>query len=387
MNSTADPSAPPANRTEGPLADSHPLVATGQSRLIQALIGHRPETTPVWFMRQAGRSLPEYRALRAGGDMLEACLSPALASEITIQPVRRHGVDAAILFSDIVIPLKLVGVPVEIQAGRGPVFREAITSSAQVSALTRIDPSSMRAEAIIDAVQLTTTALAELSSERGEPIPLIGFAGAPFTLAAYLVAGGPSKDHMAARRLMAEDPAAWHALVEWLAELSGEFLAVQVRAGASAAQLFDSWAGALSPERYRAHARPAAAAALRSVRELVPPAISGLDHVPLIHFGVNTGELLDDMASVGVDALGVDYRTPLAEARRRITHDVTLQGNLDPAMLFAPAAERERAISAVLESGRAARAHVFNLGHGVPAEADAEVVSSVVRAVHRWRPE
>lgn len=341
----------------------------------------------MWFMRQAGRSLPEYRALRNRGTMIEACLDPALASEITLQPVRRHGVDAAIFFSDIVIPLALIGLDVEIVAGRGPVFSHPLRTAADIAAAVCIDPALVRerGDAIVEAVQRTTAMLADLSAERGEPLPLIGFAGAPFTLAAYLVEGGPSKDHLAARRLIHDDPSAWHDLTMWLAEVTGQFLALQVEAGASAAQLFDSWAGALAPDDYRRAVLPASDAALRAVRELPIAGDARARRVPLIHFGVGTGELLADMASLDIDALGVDYRVPLAEAHRRIGRDLTLQGNLDPAMLFASADTRTAAVHRVLESGAAARAHVFNLGHGVPMDADPDAIGAVVRTVHDWR--
>lgn len=332
----------------------------------------------MWFMRQAGRSLPEYRALRSRGTMLEACLDPAVASEVTLQPVWRHGVDAAIFFSDIVVPLLLTGLDVEIVAGRGPVFAAPARTAADIARITAIDPAVLdeRAEPIVDAVSRTTALLAEESARRGEPLPLIGFAGAPFTLAAYVVEGGPSKDHLAARRLMHADAVAWGELVAWLAEVTGRFLALQVRAGASAAQLFDSWAGSLSAADYRAHALPASRAALDAVRDA---------GVPLIHFGVGTGELLADMASIGVDAIGVDDRVPLDVAVTRVGHDVTVQGNLDPAMLFAPEPVRTAAVHRVLHEGLAARAHVFNLGHGVPMDADPDAIGAVVRTVHDWR--
>ncbi|WP_454130345.1 uroporphyrinogen decarboxylase [Microbacterium aurum] len=356
---------------------------------MRALRGDRPEVTPVWFMRQAGRSLPEYRALRSRGTMLEACLDPALASEITLQPVRRHKVDAAVFFSDIVVPLKLVGLDVEIAAGRGPVFAEPVRTAAQIARLVEIDPALVteRGEQVADAVARTTTMLAEESEARGEPIPLIGFAGAPFTLAAYVVEGGPSKDHLGARSLIHSDPAAWRDLTAWLAEVTGRFLALQVAAGASAGQLFDSWAGALAPVDYRRAVLPASAAALEPVRALE---IAGApEGVPLIHFGVGTGELLADMASIGVDALGVDYRVPLDVAAGRVGAGdgtgLTLQGNLDPALLFAPADVRRAAVHAALEAGRAARAHVFNLGHGVPMDTDPDVLTDLVRTVHEWR--
>ena len=369
-------------------ASAHPLVAhaTGSSRLVRTLLGERVEQTPVWFMRQAGRSLPEYRALRSQGSMIDACLTPELASEITLQPVRRHGVDAAIFFSDIIVPLAILGIEVEIAPGRGPVFAHPLRTAADIARAVEIDPALVRerGEAIVRAVELTTGMLAEESEKRGEPLPLIGFAGAPFTLAAYLVEGGPSKDHLAARRLIHEDPAAWTALTDWLAQVTGEFLALQVDAGASAAQLFDSWAGGLPPEDYRAAALPAAAS-FAAVRALPLPAGAGIDHIPLVHFGVGTGEILADMASIGIDALGVDYRVPLDEAARRVGSHLTLQGNLDPALLFAPAEVRDAAIVRILEAGRAARAHVFNLGHGVPMEADPDAIGSVVRTVHAWR--
>lgn len=373
------------------LAASHPLRAhgTSSSRLVEALTGARPDVTPVWFMRQAGRSLPEYRELRArGGSMLDACLDPAQAAEITLQPVRRHGVDAAIFFSDIVIPLLLAGVEVEIVAGRGPVFAKPLRTAADIAAVTRIDPAVVleRGERVADAVTRTTDELAAMSHERGESIPLIGFAGAPFTLAAYLVEGGPSKDHLAARRLVHEDPAAWRALVDWLAALAGAFLVLQVQAGASAVQLFDSWAGSLAPADYRNAALPASAAALEPVRALRTPDGAGIDHVPLVHFGVGTGEILADMASIGVDAIGVDHRVSLDDAVGRVGGDVTVQGNLDPALLAAPAPVLDAAVDGILREGLAARAHVFNLGHGVPKEADPAVLTRLVRTVHDWRP-
>ncbi len=368
------------------LSDQHPLVAhaTRSSRLLRASLGDRPDVTPVWFMRQAGRSLPEYRALRQGQSMLDACLDPALVSEITLQPVRRHGVDAAIFFSDIVVPLVLAGVDVQIVPGRGPVFTDPVRTAAQVAQLTAIDPERIRerSEPIADAVARTTEMLAQESASRGEPIPLIGFAGAPFTLAAYLVEGGPSKDHLRARRLIHEDPAAWADLTAWLAQISGIFLQVQVAAGASSVQLFDSWAGSLAPSVYRAAALPASRATLEHVRAVRPPAASGLTHIPLAHFGVGTGDLLADIATLDLDIVGIDHRVALDDALTRLDADVTVQGNLDPAMLFAPPAVLDEATDRILAEGRAARAHIFNLGHGVPPETDPDVLSRLVHRVH-----
>lgn len=331
--------------------------------------------------------------------MLEACLTPELASEITMQPVRRHKVDAAIFFSDIVIPLKLVGLDVQIVPGRGPVFATPANSPDAIAEVTAIDPALVveRAEPVREAVRQTTAMLAAESEARGEPLPLIAFAGAPFTLAAYLIEGGPSKDHMAARRLMHEHPGAWRELMTWIAEVTGLFLAEQVAAGASAGQLFDSWAGSLSVTDYRDHSRWASELALGPVRALRLPEGANIGGpagarqgagsavVPLVHFGVGTGELLADMALPGIDAVGVDYRISLAEAAERIDAPVTLQGNLDPAMLFADRGDLRDAARAVLESGRAARAHVFNLGHGVPMDADPDALTDLVEFVHGWR--
>ncbi|PZE62657.1 uroporphyrinogen decarboxylase [Curtobacterium sp. MCBD17_021] len=356
------------------LPTTHPLAdgRTAGSRLVRALRGDRPETLPVWFMRQAGRSLPEYRELRVGTAMLDACLDPALASEITLQPVRRHGVDAGIFFSDIVVPIKLAGVDVEIVPGRGPVLASPVRSAADVDALRPLEP-----EALAPITEAVARTVAELGST-----PLIGFAGAPFTLAAYLVEGGPSKDHIRARTLMHAEPETWSRLLDWAADVSGAFLRAQVLAGASAAQLFDSWVGSLSRADYVSRVAPHSARALSHVTDL---------GVPRIHFGVGSGEVLADMAAVGgrdggrdgaVDAVGVDWRLPLDEAAQRVGGDVTLQGNIDPAMLSAPWDVLEAHVRDVVRRGGAARAHVVNLGHGVPPETDPTVLTRVVELVH-----
>lgn len=352
-----------------PLPSSHPLIdgRTSGSSLVRAYRGDRPETTPVWFMRQAGRSLPEYRRIRDGVPMLESCLDPAMASEITLQPVRRHGVDAAILFSDIVIPLRLAGVGVEIVPGRGPVLTQPVRTADDVERLRTLTLTNDALAPIAEAVRLT---VAELDAT-----PLIGFAGAPFTLAAYLVEGGPSKDHLAARSMMLGDPETWAALMDWTARITGAFLRCQLMAGASAGQLFDSWAGSLSLDDYTASAAPASAAALAAVRDL---------GAPLVHFGVGTGDLLEAMRDVGADVVGVDWRTRLDDASRRLGPRVPVQGNLDSAVLTAPPAVVERAVGDVLRRGRAAPAHVFNLGHGVPPDTDPDVLTGIVRLVHRW---
>ncbi|TXK18827.1 uroporphyrinogen decarboxylase [Homoserinibacter sp. GY 40078] len=347
------------------LSPLHPLVdgRTTDAAFVRALRGERPDRTPVWFMRQAGRSLPEYRAAREGTEMLDACLRPDLAAELTLQPVRRHGVDAAILFSDIVVPVLLAGVDVRIVPGRGPVIDDPIRTASDVLRLRPVDPEAFAP--IAEAVGLI---VAELGST-----PLIAFGGAPYTLASYLVEGGPSKDQLRARSLMYADPHTWAALLNWCADVTGAFIRAQVEAGASAAQLFDSWMGSLSRRDYQRRVAPHSARALSALR--------GLD-VPRIHFGVGSGEMLDLLPGLGVDAVGVDWRIPLDEASARLGGGVPLQGNIDPALLAAPWSVLSAHLEDVLDRGLAAPAHVANLGHGVPPETDPDVLTRVVEFVH-----
>jgi uroporphyrinogen decarboxylase len=314
-------------------------------------------------MRQAGRSLPEYRELRVGTAMLDACLTPELASEITLQPVRRHGVDAAIFFSDIVIPLKLAGIDVEIVPGTGPVIANPIRTAVDVAALRPIDPDSL--QPIRDGVAQT---VAQLGTT-----PLIGFAGAPFTLASYLVEGGPSKDQLRARTMMYADPRSWATLLNWCADVTGEFLKAQVLAGASAAQLFDSWVGSLSEGDYVRRVSPHSTRAFSYLR--------GLD-VPKVHFGLGGGEMLRAMHQVGADVIGVDWRVPLDEASRRLDDAVPLQGNINPALLGVPWSTLESHVRDVVSRGLAAPSHVVNLGHGVPPGTDPDVLTRIVELVH-----
>lgn len=360
------------------LSTTHPLVSgrTSGSPLIRALRGDRPERVPVWFMRQAGRSLPEYRALRAEHRMLDACLNPELAAEITLQPVRRHGVDAAVFFSDIVVPLLLAGVDVDLVAGTGPVFAQPIRTAADV-ARVRAEHSPERLRAALDPIrEAVSLTVAELGD-----VPLIGFAGAPFTLAAYLVEGRPSREHLRARTLMHADPTVWAALLDWAADLSAVFLEAQVEAGASAVQLFDSWAGSLSAADYRSAVAPASERALSLVRAMT----AGDATVPVIHFAVGSGHLLEALAEVGPDAVGVDWRIPLDEASARLGDAFPLQGNLDPAFLAAGPAALEAHLAEVLTRGERAPAHVLNLGHGVPPETDPAVLTRIVELAHAWR--
>jgi uroporphyrinogen decarboxylase len=344
---------------------SGPALATAP--FLQACARRRPERVPVWFMRQAGRSLPEYRQVRAGVPMLESCRRPELVTEITLQPVRRYGVDAAILYSDIVVPLKAVGVDLDIVPGVGPVVAEPFRTRADLDRLPPLDAGH---------VPYVTEAVTALVRELG-PVPLIGFSGAPFTLASYLVEGGPSRDLARTKALMYGDPQLWRDLAARLAQIAGAFLRVQVAAGASAVQLFDSWVGALPAADYRALVQPASAAALAMVAQAAPD-------VPRIHFGVGTGELLADLGEAGATVVGVDFRVALGDAVARTGGRYALQGNLDPAILFAPPAVVDARVDATLEAGTAAPGHVFNLGHGVPPDADPGVLARVVDRVHAW---
>jgi uroporphyrinogen decarboxylase len=331
--------------------------------LLRAIAGEPVAHPPVWFMRQAGRSLPEYRRLREGITMLESCTRPELITEITLQPVRRHGVDAAILFSDIVLPLKAIGVDLDIVTGVGPVVAEPVTS---VADLDRLPPLTA------EHVPYVTEAVRALVAELGD-VPLIGFAGAPFTLASYLVEGGPSREHARTKALMHGHPQLWHALLERIATISAAYLRVQIEAGASVVQLFDSWAGALSAADYATFVQPHSARVLAEIAPL---------GVPRIHFGVGTGELLGLMGDAGAEVVGVDWRVPLHEAARRVGPERALQGNLDPALLFAPFEVVEREALRVIDQGRHAPGHIFNLGHGVLPGTAPDALTRLVELVH-----
>ncbi|MFN2586980.1 MAG: uroporphyrinogen decarboxylase [Actinomycetota bacterium] len=332
---------------------------------LRACRGEIVETVPVWFMRQAGRSLPEYRVVREQHSILEICRSPELAAEVTLQPVRRLGVDAAILFSDIVVPLQAMGVELEIVPGVGPVIDAPVRSVQDADRLRPLEPEE-GVPFVLDAVALLVEQL---------DVPLIGFAGAPFTLASYLVEGGPSRDHARTKALMLGDPATWRKLMDRLSEAVLAYLRAQVRAGAAAIQLFDSWAGALGPSHYEAHVAPAVTRILEGLGDL---------GVPRIHFGVGTGELLELMAATGTDVVGVDWRVPLRKARARLGEGRVLQGNLDPALCLAPFEVVRDKAHEVLD-GTGGRRHVFNLGHGVLPSTDPDTLARLVDVVHGWR--
>ncbi|MDR7325123.1 MULTISPECIES: uroporphyrinogen decarboxylase [Catenuloplanes] len=342
---------------------SSQVPATADSAFVRAARGGAVPHTPVWFMRQAGRSLPEYRKVREGIPMLESCRRPELVAEITLQPVRRHGVDAAIFFSDIVVPIAAAGIDLDIVAGTGPVIAEPIRTAADVERLRPIT---------IDDVSFVDEAVRLLTAELGAT-PLIGFAGAPFTLASYLIEGGPSRTYTRTKAMMYGAPDLWNALLDRLADITHEFLRVQIAAGVSAVQLFDSWAGALSEADYRHYVLP------HSRKVLSGLADAG---VPRIHFGVGTALLLGAMGEAGADVVGVDWRTPLDVAVTQVGAGKAVQGNLDPAVLFAPWPVVEQHVRRILGEGRAAPGHVFNLGHGVLPDTDPDVLTRVVELVH-----
>lgn len=339
-----------------------------RSSYLAAVAGRKPHRVPVWFMRQAGRSLPEYRALRERHSMLAACFEPELACEITLQPIRRYDVDAAILFSDIVVPLRAAGVELDIVANIGPVIADPVRTDADIAAMKPLDPQAI--QPVLRAVSLLIDMLGD--------IPLIGFAGAPFTLASYLVEGGPSRHHPRTKAMMLAESTSWHALMAKLTDLTITVLRGQIDAGVDAIQLFDSWAGTLSLADYRRYVLPHSARIFDTLAE---------HGVPMTHFGVGTAELLGAMSEAGATVVGVDWRTSLTDAAVRVEVGTALQGNLDPVVLLAGWSMVERAARAVVDDGRravdaGAAGHVFNLGHGVLPETDPGVLTDLVSLVH-----
>ena len=318
-------------------------------------------------MRQAGRSLPEYHEVRGPGSILDAIADPDRAVEITLQPVRRHGVDAAILYSDIVVPAAAIGFGVTVEPGVGPVIAEPFSGPRDLHRLRPLDP----ADDTPYVLETVRRLVGELT------VPLIGFAGAPFTVASYLCEGGPSKSHGRTKALMLGDPELFGALLDRLADLAITSITSQVAAGASAAQLFDSWAGSLSVDHYRRHVLPHSRKVFDAVRDL---------GVPTIHFGVGTGELLSSMADAGPDVVGVDWRVDLGQARSRVG-ERAVQGNLDPAACLAPWPVVDTEVRRVLAANAGRPGHVFNLGHGVLPETDPAVLTRIVQLVHQRRPD
>ncbi len=340
------------------------MTAPSDHPFLAACRGEATDRTPVWFMRQAGRSLPEYRAVRGEGSILDAIADPELAAEITLQPVRRYGVDAAILYSDIVVPVAAIGFGVDIAPGTGPVVERPFRTAADLARLRPLDPDA-DTPYVLETVRILAKELA---------VPLIGFAGAPFTVASYLVEGRPTRTWVATKRLMYTDEALWHSLADRLADLALASLRSQVEAGVQAVQLFDSWAGQLTPADYRRYALPHSTKVLAG--------LAGLG-VPRIHFGVSTGELLTMMAEAGADVVGVDWRVDLADARDRVGHRA-VQGNLDPAACLSPWVAVAPRVADVLEANAGRPGHIFNLGHGVLPETDPAILEQVVDLVHEW---
>jgi uroporphyrinogen decarboxylase len=339
------------------------VTASADSPFLLACRRQPAAPTPVWFMRQAGRSLPEYRAIRGPGTILDAIKQPELAAEITCQPVRRYGVDAAILYSDIVVPVHAVGFGVDVAPGTGPIVSDPFRSRADLERLRPLDAAT-DTPYVAETIRILVE---ELS------VPLIGFAGAPFTVASYLIEGGPSRDLAMTKALMYGDEVLWHALLDRLADLALASLRDQVVAGAQAVQLFDSWVGTLSAADYRRYVFAHSAKVFAGLADL---------QVPRIHFGTDTTELLTAMAQAGADVVGVDWRVSLADARARLGDDVAIQGNLDPIVVRCGWEVIERKVREVLDANAGRPGHIFNLGHGVTPETDPDMLARVVELVH-----
>jgi len=330
--------------------------------LVRALRREQVERPPVWFMRQAGRSLPEYRALRERHAFFEVANTPELCAEVTLQPVRRHGVDAAVLFADIVTPVLGMGIDVELVEGVGPVVAEPVATAADVERLRMPDPEEVY-RPVLEAIRIIRS---ELALDRA----LVGFCGGPFTVAGYLVEGKPTRDFVRVKELMYREPAVWRALMERLAEGFAAYVAAQVAAGADVIQVFDSWVGVLSVSDYEEFVAPHSARVLESV------------DVPTIHFGTGTAHLLGAMAAAGGDCIGLDWRLPLDEGWEVVGPEKAVQGNLDPAVLLGPWPRIEAAARDVLARADGRTGHVFNLGHGVLPETDPDALTRLVELVH-----
>ena len=333
---------------------------------LKACRGEPVEYTPIWFMRQAGRSLPEYRALRKEGSILNAIRDPEISTEITLQPIRRYGVDAAILYSDIVVPVHAIGFGVDIEPGIGPVTADPFKSSSDLKRLRSLNPD-VDTPYVLETIHRLVDVL---------EIPLIGFAGAPFTVASYLIEGGPSRSYQKTKAMMFSDKSLWDSLMERLTDITIESLVSQIKAGASAVQLFDSWAGSLSPAQYEQFVLPHTQKIFEALSE---------HSVPRIHFGVGTGEILHLMSAAGADVVGVDWRVPIDEARKRIGVGKSVQGNLDPSILGGDWELISKEVIDILERNAGQYGHIFNLGHGVTPEVNPDVLKGVVDLVHNYR--
>jgi uroporphyrinogen decarboxylase len=341
--------------------------AGAASRFLEACWRRPTGVTPVWFMRQAGRYMAEYRAIREKYSLLEICFQPELATEVTLQPVRAFGVDAAILFADILLPALPLGVGLKFVEGKGPVLPNPVRSRQDVDQLRPVDVEGDLGY-VMQAIRML----------RGElkDTPLIGFCGAPFTVAAYLIEGGSSRDFVQAKRMMYADPGTWHALMQRLTSLLGDYLIAQIRAGAQAVQVFDSWVGLLSPQDYLAYAQPYSRQLLQAAQAT---------GVPVIHFGTGATTLLPAMKAAGGTVLGLDWRVPLDEGWQIVGQDVAVQGNLDPAVLFAPLPEIKKQVDDILRRAGGQPGHIFNLGHGILQHTPVQNVKAVVDMVHEFK--
>ena len=328
----------------------------------------RVDRVPVWLMRQAGRYLPEYRELRKIHTIVELCHSPELAAQVTLQPIERFDLDAAIIFADILLPLEGLGVGFRFEAGEGPVIENPLRAPADVEALKSFDPA-VELRYVMDAVRTAREAL-------DGRVPLIGFAGAPFTLASYMIEGGSSRRYQLMKAFIYEHASAWDRLMHVVREVTRDYLAAQIEAGAEAVQLFDSWVGNLSPEDYRTYVLPHTRWILEGLAEY---------GVPRIHFGTDTGGLLDAMKEAGGEVIGVDWRTPIERARRVIGPDFAVQGNLDPVLLLAPKELLIERVKSVLENADPWNGFIFNLGHGVLPQTPISAVEELIETVHAYR--
>jgi uroporphyrinogen decarboxylase len=334
-------------------------------RFLRACRRQPVDCTPVWMMRQAGRYLAEYRAIRADHSFLEMCRTPELAAEVTLQPLRRFPLDAAIIFADILLPLPGMGIDLDFATGEGPVISNPVQTPRDVEALHPLTPER-DVPFLADAIRLVR---AEIEGK----VPLIGFSGAPFTLASYIIEGGGSKNFVATKTLMYAQPAVWHRFMDKVADVVSSYLAFQIEAGVQAVQLFDSWVGVLSPTDYRDFVLP--------YSQRVIAAVTG--QVPVIHFGTDTTTLLPFMKEAGGDVIGVDWRIDLADAWTVLGQDVGIQGNLDPLVLFAPTDVIEGRVKAVLDAAAGRPGHIFNLGHGILPSTPPENAGFMIEAVHR----
>ncbi len=350
-------------------ADNYQLpIANHESSFLRACNRLPVDSTPVWFMRQAGRYMPEYRAIREKYSLIEICHHPEIAAEVTLQPVRALGVDAAILFADILLPAIPLGVGLEFAKGEGPVLQNPVRTLEDVKNLRPVNPDT-DLKYVLDAIKIL----------RGElkDVPLIGFCGAPFTVASYIIEGGSSREFLKTKAMMYSAPEVWRSLMEKLSMVLSDYLVAQIRAGAQAVQVFDSWVGALNPQDYEEFVLPYSQKILRDAKK---------ENVPVIHFGTNTTTLLPLMKRAGGDVIGLDWRIPLDDGWSLLGDDVAVQGNLDPALLFAPLPEIKKRVHDILHRADGKPGHIFNLGHGILQHTPVDNVKAVVDMVHEYSP-